>query len=62
MVFNRGIVGRYESRTTMACQNCGATVQVSKGLRVGKAGRPDECPECGVELESYEEEKSLLRK
>lgn len=46
----------------MACKNCGTTVQVSKGLRIGKSGLPDECPECGAELDTVEKEKSLLRK
>lgn len=46
----------------MACENCGETIRVRKGL-IGKAsGKPDDCPECGHELTDDDEEKALIEK
>lgn len=48
---------------TMQCPDCDTTVGVRKSLQRGKSAHPDECPECGAELEkSKNKSRNLLEK
>lgn len=47
----------------MECDQCGTQIPVRKSLKRGKSARPDECPDCGHELEKGQSvEGDLIQK